>query len=312
MPRVSINLCCYNSEPFIERTLQSIFAQTYKDWELVVVNDGSTDATGSIIQRHLSEGWPIVYHEQPNQGVAEAHNQAFRFSSGEYIAFIDHDDLWLPQKLERQVPLFDEHPDVGLVFSDCVNVLDDGYAFRRFQKCLPHAGYAFRKLLGQYFLTTTTILIRRAVVTETGEWFDPQFRVLPDTEFFLRVAFHWKLAFVSESLARVHMHRRSTSYIGRDRMPIEMRAILEKQRFLYPQFDHDYAQEIHRLQFELARGEARLAWAAGQRSRALELVRPYSFLSLGAFRDLCMMKCFSYARYEQLRLRAARMRKMPA
>ncbi len=307
MPRVSINLCCYNSEPFIERTLQSIFAQTYTDWELVIVNDGSTDATGAIIRRHLSEGWPIIYHEQPNQGVAEAHNQAFRLSSGEHIAFIDHDDLWLPQKLERQVPLFDADPDVGLVFSDCVNVLDDGYAFRRFQKCAPSAGDVFRKLLGQYFLTTTTIVIRRAVVTETGERFDPQFRVLPDAEFFLRVAFHWKLAFVNESLARVHMHRRSTSYVGRDRMPIEMRAILEKQRSLHPHFDDDYAQEIQRLQFGLARGEARLAWAAGQRSRALELVRPYSLRSLGAFRDVCMMRCVSYARYERLRLLVAQL-----
>lgn len=301
MPRVSINLCCYNSAPFLERTLQSVITQTFTDWELVVVNDGSTDATGAIVQRYRSEGWPIIYHEQQNAGVAGAHNQAFRLSSGEYIAFLDHDDLWVPHKLERQVPLFEGRPEIGLVFSDCVNVLDDGYAFRRFQKCTPHAGDAFRQLLSQYFLTTSTILIRRAVVTDMAEWFDPRFKVLPDAEFFLRVASRCQLAFVNEPLARVHMHRGNTLSTGRERLPAEMRAILEKQRALHAHFDRDFAQEIHRFQLGLARGEARLAWAAGRRRQALDLVRPYRRQCFAAARDCWMITCLSYPGYERLR-----------
>src|SRR5439155_15687014 len=121
-------------------TLQSVFAQTYVDWELVVVNDGSTDATDAIIRRHLAEGRPIVYVSQANAGLSVARNEALRRSTGGLIAFLDHDDLWEPRKLERQVPLFDRNSRVGLVYSDCLNFTPAGAAYRHFERYRPHAG----------------------------------------------------------------------------------------------------------------------------------------------------------------------------
>ncbi len=112
-PKVSINLCCYNGEKYLEETLQSIFLQKYKNWELVVVNDGSTDSTERIIRRHEAAGLPIVYHYQKNAGLGSARNKALQLSSGSYIALIDQDDIWLPEKPEKQVRDFEVERSPG-------------------------------------------------------------------------------------------------------------------------------------------------------------------------------------------------------
>jgi len=125
-PTLSINLCCYNSEKYLKETLESIFAQTYKDWELVVINDGSTDSTESIIKEYISQGYPISYCWQENRGLGYSRNEALKHSRGKYIAFIDHDDIWLPQKLEKQIPLFDRNPKTAIVASNAIQFNEKG------------------------------------------------------------------------------------------------------------------------------------------------------------------------------------------
>ncbi|MEO8035126.1 MAG: glycosyltransferase family A protein [Acidobacteriota bacterium] len=97
-PLVSVNLCCYNSERFLEETLQSIFTQTFADWELVVINDGSEDSTDAIIRRHQESGRRIVYHPQANAGLGASRNKAIELSQGKYIALICGDDAWYPHR----------------------------------------------------------------------------------------------------------------------------------------------------------------------------------------------------------------------
>lgn len=306
MPRVSINLCCYNAERFLDDVLRSLVTQTYQDWELVIVNDGSSDATETIIQRYQGEGWPIVYHVQANRGLAEARNQALRLSSGELIAFTDHDDLWMPDKLARQVPRFDADPLVGVVYSDCLNVRDDGYTFRQYEKLHPYTGEAFRPLFRQYFLSVQTVIIHRRVLEDEPAWFDARFEVLPDTEFFLRVARRWRLAFVNEPLAWIRMHQQSTTRARRDRFPVELRLMLQRQRELDPHFDRDYPEEIAQFLFGISRMEARLAWERNQRAHALKLLRPYRGRYRDAVTDTWLISCLSYVDYERLRLRLSR------
>ncbi len=301
MPRVSINLCCYNSERYLDETLRSLVNQTYRDWELVIIDDGSTDRTDAIVRRYIAEGWPIVYHRQTNAGLAAARNEALRRSSGELIAFIDHDDLWEPRKLECQVPLFDRNQRIGLVYSDCLNVRDDGFAFRQYQKLRPHAGAAFGALFSHYFLSVQTVVVHRRALADAG-WFDPQFQVLVDADFFLRIAHHWELAWVSEPLARIRMHRHNTTHARRDRFPIEMRWLLEKQRALHPDFDRRYAREVEEFLLQAARTEARIAWEQDQRQRALEIIRPYRHRDRAMARDFWLVRYVPYSFYERLRL----------
>src|SRR5271154_1794032 len=97
-PRVSIVIAVYNGAPTVGRALASVFAQTFTDYEVVVVNDGSTDDTASVLARY---GDKIRVVTQPNRGLPAARNSGIHASSGEYVAFLDDDDEWLPQMLER-------------------------------------------------------------------------------------------------------------------------------------------------------------------------------------------------------------------
>ncbi len=313
MPRVSVNLCCYNSEPFLERTLRSIGFQTFTDWELVIVNDGSTDATDAIIRRHLAAGWPIVYHHAAkNLGLGAARNLALQMSSGEVIAFIDHDDCWQPGKLERQLPLFDLDRRIGLVYSNCINVLESGYRFRQFDRLRPCSGEVFRQLLVQYPVSIQTVVIHRRVLQDGSSAFDSRFQVLEDFDFVLRTARRWHLAFVAEPLVRVIMRRAGATRMLRDRFPVEMLLVLEKLRATIPGFDQQFSAETARFQFEIARLEARLTWERNQRDQALERLRGYLRRYPEARMDSWLMRCLPYGVYDRLRLWMARLSGMPA
>lgn len=114
MPRVSVVIPAYNAERFLAQAVESILGQTYRDFEIIVVDDGSTDATPSVIDSFGDRIRPI---RQPNAGVSVARNAGFRCATGEFVAFLDADDLWELAKLERQIALLDRRPDAGLCFS---------------------------------------------------------------------------------------------------------------------------------------------------------------------------------------------------
>jgi glycosyltransferase involved in cell wall biosynthesis len=205
-PTVSINLCCYNSEKFLEETLQSIFAQTYKDWELVIVNDGSTDFTESIIKAYINRDYPIIYHYQENHGLGYSRNKALGLSSGEFIALLDHDDLWLPNKLEKQVELLDSKPDVALAYSDAYLIDSKGKILCRIsdKTYLPH-GNVLTHLSINPFIVCSTVLLRKRVLEEVG-LFDTQLAVSEEYKLFLRIAERYEFEVVNVPLAKYRVH----------------------------------------------------------------------------------------------------------
>ena len=119
MPKVSVIIPVYNGAATIGRALASVFAQTFTDYEVVVVNDGSTDATASVLAGY---GDRIRVVTQANRGLPAARNSGIRASSGEYVAFIDDDDEWLPQMLERCAAVLDEDAECGLVYAGALKV----------------------------------------------------------------------------------------------------------------------------------------------------------------------------------------------
>jgi glycosyltransferase involved in cell wall biosynthesis len=125
MPKVSTVVAVYNGASTVERALRSIFAQTFTDNEVVVVNDGSTDDTASVLARY---GDRIRVVTQPNRGLSAARNAGVRASAGEYVAFLDDDDEWMPEKLARCVPILDADQDCGLVYTFALKVDPQGAA----------------------------------------------------------------------------------------------------------------------------------------------------------------------------------------
>ena len=123
VPRVSIVIAVYNGAPTIERALASVFAQTYTDYEVIVVNDGSTDDTAAVLARF---GDKIRLITQSNRGLSAARNAGVRASTGEYVAFLDDDDEWMPEKLAHCVPVLDADRDCALVYTLALKVDPQG------------------------------------------------------------------------------------------------------------------------------------------------------------------------------------------
>lgn len=208
-PTVSINLCCYNSEKYLAETLDSIIAQTYKDWELVIINDGSSDSTEKIIREYIVQGYPIVYHFQVNKGIGASRNEALKLSNGEYVAFIDHDDTWMPQKLEKQLDLFKANRSLGLVYSDCYFVYPGGKRvlgsrFFNFKR-----GQVFKEMLSGNFIILSTAVVRKDALNEFGGF--PDYKVTEEFALFLKIAEEHPVDFISEPLANYRYHEDNAS-----------------------------------------------------------------------------------------------------
>ena len=208
-PTVSINLCCYNSEKYLRETLDSIINQTYKDWELVIINDGSSDSTEAIICKYIKNGYPIIYHYQENKGIGASRNEALKLSNGEYIAFIDHDDTWIPGKLEKQVDLFHANPNFGLVYSDCYFVYPGGKRvlgsrFFNFKR-----GHVFKEMLASNFIILSTAVVRKDALNEFGGF--PDYKVAEEFALFLKIAKENPVDFISEPLANYRYHEENAS-----------------------------------------------------------------------------------------------------
>ena len=116
MPRVSVIIPTYNRAGYLCESIESVLTQTYTDYEIIVVDDGSTDDTEEVLQLWIADG-TIHYVWQENRGESAARNHGIELAIGEYIAFLDSDDLFMPTKLEEQVAYLDNHPEVGMAHS---------------------------------------------------------------------------------------------------------------------------------------------------------------------------------------------------
>ena len=146
---VSIIMNCYNGEKYLNEAIDSVLAQTFQDWELIFWDNQSSDNSAKILQSYEDER--IQYYlSEKFTSLGEARNLAINQSKGEFIAFLDCDDLWLPEKLAKQIPLFST-PEVGLVICDTYFFNEKGIQKQLYKKKKPPVGNVFRELLGEYF-----------------------------------------------------------------------------------------------------------------------------------------------------------------
>ncbi len=225
-PLVTVVVPTYQGASFVRQTLDSVLAQTFRDFELVVCDDGSTDETLTILG---SYGDRLRLVKQKNRGVAAARNRAAETARGEFLAFLDHDDLWEPEMLATLVPILLADPALGLVYSDAL-VIDKLGAVRgrRGQYLKYHQGEVFDALLSGNFIPVETTLMRTALYHELGGC-DEGLRYLEDYDLCLRVARRARIGFHPGPLARYRVHDRNLSH-DREPMSIEWMAVLERLR----------------------------------------------------------------------------------
>lgn len=206
-PRVSVVLPSYNVARFIGGALDSVFAQTYTDYEVIVVNDGSpdTDELERALEPYRSR---ITYIKQENRGLAGACNTAVRAAQGEWIAQLDPDDLWEPEYLQTQIRFIDSHPQAAVVYADAVIFGDSPEAGRTFMNVVPSRGEVTleRLVTQECAVIHPATLVRRTAILEAG-MFDDSLRTSEDFDLWLRiVARGGRILYHTAVLARYRRH----------------------------------------------------------------------------------------------------------
>lgn len=208
---ISIVIPTYNRAGTLARSIQSVLAQSYSDWELVIVDDGSTDNTQEVVKPFVQRDERIHYIFCPeNKGQAVARNKGIQVSGGEYIAFQDSDDCWMPDKLQHQVSMMEEHPEYGLVYGQVV--YDEGGALSVPYPPIDAGDRVFEACLMQNQIGTPTMLVRKAVFDEIG-LFDTSLFALEDYELALRITKHYPTGFIAEPVVTAY---KSADSVSRD------------------------------------------------------------------------------------------------
>lgn len=211
-PRVTVVIPAWNAAAFIDKTLSTVAAQTFTDYEIVVVDDGSSDATKDVVDRFLREkalrGRCI---RQANKKIAGARNTGVRAAEAELVSFLDHDDLWFPNKLERVISEFDAHPDADLVCHD-ENILKDGKLVR-VSRNGPLVPNMYERLLFEgNALSPSATTVKKAKLFEAGLFQeDPRFDTVEDYDLWMRLARVCRMRFLPEVLGEYQLVERGAS-----------------------------------------------------------------------------------------------------
>lgn len=212
-PRVSVLLTCYNHLAYLPAAYHSVLDQTWSDWEIVAIDDGSTDGTREWLRAHADRA-TLVFNE-PNLGTYASLNRALQHSKGDLVAILNDDDLWAPEKLKRQIALLDRHPKVGLVHTDGAFINGTGatiegsplgFAFPRTE-----TGDVLLDLLYANKIIASAALVRRECFDRLGG-FNPEYFGSGDWEMWLRIAEQWDIGFCDEPLTFYRVHGANASH----------------------------------------------------------------------------------------------------
>lgn len=233
-PKVSVIVPAYNSEAYMADALRSVLAQTYKNYEVIAVDDGSIDGTLRLAKSF--EPWVKALTKQ-NGGPASARNLAISNSQGDYLAFLDSDDVWVADKLEQQAAFLDENRDVGLVYGEALMFTENNDE----KKVGGRIGYttdpSFRLLLFGDYIPNSTVMIRRACVEKVGLLNESRKLIgVEDYEYWMRIAKHFRMAGIPRPLAYYRIRDGNLMGDGSDinkGLKLSIAAIREIER-LYP------------------------------------------------------------------------------
>ncbi|MEK7290503.1 MAG: glycosyltransferase, partial [Planctomycetota bacterium] len=200
LPVVSVILPTYNCANFLPHSIQSILSQTYDSYEIIVVDDGSTDNTKEVLNPFMQR---ISYIKlEQNKGLPAARNIGIKSALGKYIAFIDADDIWLPEKLQTDIKYFETYSEISMVYSKHINIDINGSVLDGDTKKRLPSGNIFIQLFSeQNFIITSSVVVKKDVFETTG-LFDEQLFNCQDWDMWLRITFYFKVAGINKTLVK--------------------------------------------------------------------------------------------------------------
>lgn len=274
-PTVTALIPTYNSARYICETVESVLAQTYPIHEIIVVDDGSTDHTEEVLAPYAGR---IRYVRQANAGAPTARNTGLALATGRWVALLDSDDLWVPNKTQLQIECALRNPSCGAIYSDMktfdsTGIIEESVKVSR-NLILP-SGRIFSQLFAETLFQTSSLMIRKSCFDQTGS-FDTTLRMGEDYEFFLRLARHYEFGYVDQPLVLYRQHPKQltrTSSQQQQEQPWEflaLKRIIDQYPEVYEQLGREHIH--HRLSASyFALGYARLE--EGDHKNARRLIR---------------------------------------
>ena len=217
-PVITIIIPTFNREKFIGAAIRSVLEQSFQEFEIIVVNDGSTDGTAEIVRSFSTDKLRYIYQE--NHGRSSARNHALRLARGRYIAFLDSDDLYLPGKLEMQVSYLDAYPDVGMVYTSAF-CMDENGKLNDYRYDAKVSGWIYRDVafFRPVTITLPTVMVRRDVFDKVGN-FDERMERFEDTDMWRRIAKRFLVHAIPTPTCYLRTHQ-GNALAGQDPQQIE-------------------------------------------------------------------------------------------
>jgi glycosyltransferase involved in cell wall biosynthesis len=215
LPLVSVIIPVYNGEKYIAEALESVFAQTLQNFEIIVINDGSTDRTEQQLEKYRDR---IHYVQQENRGLAATRGRGVGLARGSLIAFLDADDVWLPEKLERQVEAAREHPDCGIVTTDALAFSGERVVLRSMKEKenRPKSGDVLEDLLFGNWIPPSAAMVRRECFEKVQTFDVPPPGYGEDWLMWMQIAAYRPVHFIDQVLVRWRLHSNNMGHHGGD------------------------------------------------------------------------------------------------
>lgn len=271
MPKVSVIIPAYNCEKFISITIDSVLSQTYADFELIVVDDGSTDNTGSIINSINDRR--VRYYYQPNSGLpAKARNAGVKFSKGEYIALLDADDIWMPEKIERQMAILELDPKIALISTNAFLILENTKTRTPFVEDVKTGYFNNRNFFPRNKVVLSSALINKSVYYKVGGFRELlDLKAIEDYDLWLRIYSSHPCYYLDDHLV---YYRSCAASLSGDR-----RQILERDLQHYNKYFASYGfnGKINKLRLlEILRGLSCVQFLGGRSKWKDDLRKAYT------------------------------------
>ena len=228
-PLVSVIMNCFNGEKYLRDAIDSVISQTYKNWEIIFWDNQSNDKSAKIFKDYKDDRLKYYLAASHIEILYKARNYALKKANGEFIAFLDVDDWWLPEKLEKQIPLFDD-PEVGLVYGNVWLFFEKKNKKKIYKKGNLPTGKILNELLNDYVIGSPTYVIRKKSLESLKYYFNDNFNIIGDFDINIRLSANWKVQCVQSAVALVTRHDKNLSLLNREQEIHELKVWFKQMK----------------------------------------------------------------------------------
>jgi len=286
MPAVSVIVNLYNGKATLAETIESVLAQSFADWELLVWDDCSSDGGAEVVERYTDPR--IRYFRSHVQiPLGQARQSAIEMTDGDWVAFLDQDDLWLPQKLERQLSVAERHPEAALIYGRTVRFYPNGserdYDQAHEYALLPEGDIFLSLFQDSCYIAMSSAMFRRSALEAIGG-IPSTIRIIPDYYLYLAVSQRFPVAAVQEVVCRYRMHRTNASQVTAVAVQEEALRLMNSYRDSVDAQLLAKCKRHHSTQLALAEMRRRDSFSRGlarlftDGSPSSQLLRPFYFV----------------------------------